>query len=160
MKRGRTRGEEDKNVRKESLRQKLMRISSQNSISISNSSNILSNYFFDSKNVIEKIFSRVLWFLLQIALSFTLIPIYFLGNNSKERNIKLLRADNGVFRVRVMPTLGTVIFALLITLLQVGMFVGGGLIILNSRVTSIFADRSPRYEINLMNSEYDTSKLR
>ena len=136
-----------------------MRVSSQNSISISNSSNILSNYFFDSKNVIEKIFSRVLWFLLQIALSFTLIPIYFLGNNSKERNIKLLRADNGMFRVRVMPTLGAVIFALLITLIQVGLFVGGGIIILNSRVTSIFADRSPRMEINLTNSEYDASKI-
>ena len=56
-----------------------------------------------------------------------------------------------------MPTLGTVIFALLITLIQVGLFVGGGIIILNSRVTSIFADRSPRVEINLMNSEYDST---
>lgn len=98
---------------------------------------------------------------LQISVSLYLTLFYILnGRKLKEENIEQEKKDLKRFRVRYYPTLATILGSIFFVFFQVALFVVGGLIVFESvKVRSIFADLSPEYNINLLNSEYDSSKF-
>lgn len=99
------------------------------------------------------------WFLVQVHLSLILTAYTIqTGRKTSDENLPQQEKDSRAFRVRYYPTLATAVAAFLFLFLQVGLFVSGGIIIFNTKITSIFA-ASPEVVVDLNNSEFDSSKI-
>lgn len=84
-------------------------------------------------------FMWLIWILAQIDVSI-ILTIYTLitGRGTKDENLPQAEEDYKKFRVRYYPTLVTGIVALIFLLLQVTLFISGGVVLFNTKITSIF----------------------
>lgn len=104
---------------------------------------------------LKKFVLFIYWFMLQLFMSFLLVLLRFSTEKIEEGHIEQKRADLKMYRVRYYPTVATIMVAALITVLQVGLFIVGGVTILNSRVDSLFAMAAYEqgFEFNTSTSE-------
>ncbi|MBD3280739.1 DUF5123 domain-containing protein [Candidatus Dojkabacteria bacterium] len=72
-------------------------------------------------------------------MSIILFTLRLTKGRSRDANIKQEKKDLAQYRVRYYPTLVTVLTTLLFIILQTGLFITGGMVVMNVRVESIFA---------------------
>ncbi|MBD3280545.1 response regulator, partial [Candidatus Dojkabacteria bacterium] len=90
-------------------------------------------------NIFLKLPQYLLWLIYQIEMSIILFTLRLTKGRVKVANIKQEKKDLTQFRVRYYPTLVTVLTSILFILLQGLLFATGGLVVMNTRVESIFA---------------------
>jgi CheY-like chemotaxis protein len=110
-------------------------------------------------NQILKPLKYVQWFFYEVVTSIFLVISSLLFKKVEDTNLVQDKIDSAKYRSRVMPTLATGTAAIFLTLFQVLLFVSGGVVVLNTRIISVFADLSPEVQINLADSAYDSSKI-
>ncbi len=114
---------------------------------------------FNSNNVLQKLINLPAWLITQIISSMFLAILSTITGFIDDSNIEQNEYDKTRFRVKTYPTLVTLIGSALLFLFQISLFVTGGLIVGGNKITSIFADMNPSYDVNFLNSDYDGSKL-
>ena len=118
----------------------------------------------DRSNVLLKILLYFPWLAFQLILSIYLLGTKLTTRRVKDDNIQQEKQDLMAYRVKYYPTLVTFMTGVLILLIQLILFVGGGVVIFNTRVESIFAlgVDEKGYEFNIeqaTNYEYDDTKI-
>ncbi|MBD3279972.1 response regulator, partial [Candidatus Dojkabacteria bacterium] len=129
-------------------------------IRIGNKNDILLRKITDS-NILLKLPQYILWLIYQIEMSIILFVLRIVKGRVKDSNIKQEKKDLTQFRVRYYPTLVTVLTTLLFIILQTGLFITGGMVVMNVRVESIFAagEGSTTIEFNTETKDnYDYSE--
>lgn len=96
-----------------------------------------------------------LWIVNELFLSLMLFNLRLFSKRVNDDNIQISQSDMYRFRVRYYPTLAGIICSILILFLQVMLFVSGGMVIMNTRVESIFAIGTKTEKILFVESEIE-----
>ena len=124
-----------------------------------NKSDCLLHNFSKNSNFLKPLL-LLKWIYFQTLLSIYLSLLYLTGGKVEDNNVKQDIGDSNFFRVRTYPTLATLFITGLFLLLQVGLFVTGGALVLSRyRIESISAIFDSAVEINLNYSTYDVEKI-
>jgi CSLREA domain-containing protein len=135
-----------------------------NLINLSNRSDLLLSRYYRS-SILTKLLILPYWIVLQLIISLMyFINTLLTGRSPKDESIEQEEKDLLSYRVRYYPTLITVFTTILILLVQVGLFVSGGLVIFNTRIESVFAlaQSEKGYEFiepKKQDYEYDESSI-
>jgi CSLREA domain-containing protein len=102
-----------------------------------------------------------LWVIAQILTSLGLAFLYlFTSGKIKDANIPQAVSDNKAFRVLAYPTLIGVLTAAVFFIIQIALFIGGGIVIFNSvRLESIFANNGAEVSLNFNTATYDSNLI-
>jgi CheY-like chemotaxis protein len=101
-------------------------------------------------NWLTSLVSAIAWLGTQLIITLYLALAYLCLGHKQEANLVQQKQDAAALRVRTYPTLITGSVSLLFLVLQIGLFITGGLIIFNSRISSVFAvaNAHPVWEFN------------
>ena len=99
------------------------------------------------------IFRNIQWFGSQIIASFYLFLYSLLTGKLLETNIDQSKTDALKYRVRVYPTMMTVLVSFLVITSQLALFILGGAVILDTHVNSVFAAGHNVYQLDLAKSQ-------
>ncbi len=133
-------------------------------VNAANSSDLLMRKIKNTKNKLYSLFLYVFWLIKQVQQSLLLTLLFTLVGKVEDSNIDQRRIDKQNLRIIVYPSLVTAFSAIVFFLLQVGIFVAGGVVILNTRMESIFAmaQGEKGYEFTLSNANdyiYDGNEI-
>ncbi len=122
-----------------------------------NRTDLIMYYRCSNSNIFISFFGYVFWFVSQIVTSFYFVLLRsLLGVVQKDQNLSQYNKDLSTFRVRYYPTIITIIITLLITIIQVILFITGGIVILNTKIDSIFASSQDNTTINFLSSDEES----
>ncbi len=107
-------------------------------ISMENVADRLARYA-EGKIIVYKQLIQTFWFLTKLLGSFLFAGYYLFNSRVEDSVVEQNQKDLEAFRVKVYPTIAGVVSAFLFLILQVSLFVAGGITVLNVRVESMFA---------------------
>ncbi|WKZ31380.1 MAG: tandem-95 repeat protein [Candidatus Dojkabacteria bacterium] len=112
-----------------------------------------------SKNRFEKFGYAVAWLASQVQLSSWLLLINLFLGRWKDENEVQNREDLRKYRVRYYPTFATFFISAFFVLMQVLIYIAGGVTILNSRLDSVFADRERQIILTYNDASYSEQEV-
>lgn len=87
----------------------------------------------------KKIALYPLWLSVQFIASFYLSLLYLFVSRVNDDNLEQLKLDKSNLRIKTYPTIATVLAGVFILVFQVGLFTAGGIVVLNTKIESVFA---------------------
>lgn len=125
---------------KETALDKLKRILAEIVIRIANLSDEVLHHR-EKVMFIRKISHTIFWLLIQLVLSVVMSLYTIVNGSSKEENVDQAKSDSVGLRVRVYPTILIFFVSIIVVLIQAFILVGGGIILVGTRVSEIFKFR-------------------
>ena len=102
-----------------------------------------------------KIINTLLWVGLELINSFFVLLLFLILGAPKEDNIQQKNLDKKQYRVRYYPTLISVFTGLIVTGIQLSLFISAGVAILNTNIESFLASVEPEVSVDLGKSSYN-----
>ncbi|MCA9384011.1 hypothetical protein KC909_06645, partial [Candidatus Dojkabacteria bacterium] len=112
-------------------------------------------YRFEQSSLAKKILTRIFLTILDLYQALLLGLVLIFGTKLKDSNIQQNDLDLRRYRVKYYPTVTTIGISFIILLSQLFLYVTGGIIILNTKVISIFAIGDGDSEILFVEEEID-----
>jgi len=113
-----------------------------------------------SKNLLIKVPLYIYWILIQLSSSILYSLVLLTSSKVNDANVKQGKEDLKEFRVKTYPTLVTLFVALIFLIVQLFIFIAGGIIVFgNVGFRSVFADISSSYSVVLNDAVYDSAQI-